>query len=242
MNRIIRIRRRWTLSTAVIAGLLAACINPAARAQASDPCLADLNGDAAINVTDLLGVLAAWGTNPGGPPDFDGDGVGMSDLLTLLGAWGPCDMLVGPISGLSIGWHRAPGQTAIPVGTTVHFKVVVPLNASVIWTGANEIARDWEGSTAACPIGAAGQYTVSVDINSGQDIYQSVLDAVDILVDDIIVSQIVVSPDSIEIDETLPPDELNEVTMAYFFGPSIAPNPDYSIHRPAIPSRSRTSR
>ncbi len=34
---------------------------------------------------------AAWGTDPGGPPDFDGDGtVGILDLLTLLANWGLC--------------------------------------------------------------------------------------------------------------------------------------------------------
>ena len=42
-------------------------------------------------MSDLLILLAAWGTDPGGPPDFDDDGnVGVSDLLFLLGEWGPC--------------------------------------------------------------------------------------------------------------------------------------------------------
>ncbi len=42
-------------------------------------------------VVDLLLLLAAWGTDPGGPPDFDGDGtVGITDLLELLANWGPC--------------------------------------------------------------------------------------------------------------------------------------------------------
>ena len=32
------------------------------------------------------------GTDPGGPPDFDGDGtVGILDLLTLLANWGACN-------------------------------------------------------------------------------------------------------------------------------------------------------
>ena len=40
------------------------------------------------NNLDLLGV---WGTDPGGPPDFDGNGdVDVVDLLALLGAWGAC--------------------------------------------------------------------------------------------------------------------------------------------------------
>ncbi len=44
-----------------------------------------------VGVTDLLDVLAAWGTSPGCPPDLDGDGVvAVTDLLELLGSWGPC--------------------------------------------------------------------------------------------------------------------------------------------------------
>jgi hypothetical protein len=53
-------------------------------------CPADLDGDGSVGVLDLLAVLAAWGTDPAGPPDFDGGGVGITDLLTLLANWGPC--------------------------------------------------------------------------------------------------------------------------------------------------------
>ncbi len=54
-------------------------------------CPADLDGDGAVGITDLLAMLAAWGTDPGGPPDLDGDGiVGITDLLELLSSWGPC--------------------------------------------------------------------------------------------------------------------------------------------------------
>ena len=36
-------------------------------------------------------VLAEWGSDPGGPPDFDGDGsVGINDFLELLANWGAC--------------------------------------------------------------------------------------------------------------------------------------------------------
>ena len=41
----------------------------------------DLNGDGSVGFGDLSALLAAWNTNPGGPPDFDGDGnVGFGDL------------------------------------------------------------------------------------------------------------------------------------------------------------------
>ena len=54
-------------------------------------CPADLNGDGSVGILDLLALLAAWGTDPGGPPDLDGDAiVGILDLLTLLANWGPC--------------------------------------------------------------------------------------------------------------------------------------------------------
>ncbi len=56
-----------------------------------DGCPLDLNGDGNVGREDLLGLLAAWGPNPGHPADFDGDGVvGITDFLMLLGRWGPC--------------------------------------------------------------------------------------------------------------------------------------------------------
>ena len=54
-------------------------------------CLADTNCSGSVNVTDLLALLAAWGSNPGHPADINDDGaVNVTDLLTLLGAWGVC--------------------------------------------------------------------------------------------------------------------------------------------------------
>ncbi len=55
------------------------------------PCPGDTNIDGSVNVTDLLSLLGAWGTNPGHAADINGDGsVNVTDLLTLLGAWGTC--------------------------------------------------------------------------------------------------------------------------------------------------------
>ena len=54
-------------------------------------CLADLDGDGVVGITDFLELLAAWGPNQGHPADLDGDGtVGITDFLILLGSWGPC--------------------------------------------------------------------------------------------------------------------------------------------------------
>jgi hypothetical protein len=53
-------------------------------------CPWDLDGGG-VGVGDFLILLAQWGTDPGGPPDFDGDGdVGIIDFLELLAHWGPC--------------------------------------------------------------------------------------------------------------------------------------------------------
>jgi len=45
----------------------------------TEPCEGDINGDNVVNVSDLLDVIANWGS----PYD-------VSDLLTVIGAWGAC--------------------------------------------------------------------------------------------------------------------------------------------------------
>jgi len=53
-------------------------------------CPADINADGAVNVTDVLSVLAAWGTCSC-IEDIDGDGlVNVTDILLVLGDWGIC--------------------------------------------------------------------------------------------------------------------------------------------------------
>ena len=58
----------------------------------STSCQGDLDGNAAVDIDDLLSFFAQWG--PCGTPcpaDFDGNGdIGIDDLLILLSAWGPC--------------------------------------------------------------------------------------------------------------------------------------------------------
>ena len=49
----------------------------------------DTNGDGLVNVTDLLTLLASWGSCGGCPADFNSDSmVNVTDLLNLLGNWG----------------------------------------------------------------------------------------------------------------------------------------------------------
>ena len=53
-------------------------------------CTADVDGNGAVGVADLLAVLSGWG-QPGGPQDVNRDGVvNVRDLLLVLASWGPC--------------------------------------------------------------------------------------------------------------------------------------------------------
>ena len=62
--------------------------NPRACLEA---CPWDIAPPRGVGIADLLALFAAWGTNPAGPPDFNGDGiVGVADMLILLANWGPC--------------------------------------------------------------------------------------------------------------------------------------------------------
>ncbi|MBL6997449.1 MAG: S8 family serine peptidase [Phycisphaerales bacterium] len=55
----------------------------------SEPCPADCNGDGVVNVSDLLAIIDAWGTNSG--CDVNGDGViDVVDILAVVGSWGGC--------------------------------------------------------------------------------------------------------------------------------------------------------
>lgn len=54
-------------------------------------CVADIDGNGAVDVSDLLDVLAAWGPCICCDADIDLSGaVDVSDLLTVLADWGPC--------------------------------------------------------------------------------------------------------------------------------------------------------
>lgn len=55
------------------------------------PCPADFTGDGAVDVSELVNLLAAWGSCPGCSEDITGDGiVDVLDLVVMLAAWGPC--------------------------------------------------------------------------------------------------------------------------------------------------------
>jgi hypothetical protein len=58
------------------------------------PCLADINNDGSVNVSDLLAVISAWGVCPipnNCPADINDDGtVNVADLLAVITSWGAC--------------------------------------------------------------------------------------------------------------------------------------------------------
>ena len=54
-------------------------------------CAGDANGDGAVNINDLLLVVANWGQTGINPADVNGDStVNIQDLLAVVAAWGPC--------------------------------------------------------------------------------------------------------------------------------------------------------
>ncbi len=56
----------------------------------STTCVADTNGDNAVNVADLMAVIDQWGT-AGSTADVNGDGiVDVNDLLLVSANWGEC--------------------------------------------------------------------------------------------------------------------------------------------------------
>ena len=147
--------------------------------------------------------------------------------------------LIGPVDGLTSKWHWAPPVTSIPLGSFVEFYQPAPADANVVWTGADEVSRDDHGSTAVCWLLEAAPYVVRVEVmpagnrpaivyadgrpRSGEVLFtQCILNAVDIAIEEITVSPVEVRVDLVEIDESLPEQGLNEVTMDYFFGESIA--------------------
>jgi hypothetical protein len=54
-------------------------------------CTGDFNDDNVVDISDLLSLIAAWGSCDSCPEDLNTDGVvDVSDLLTVIAAWGDC--------------------------------------------------------------------------------------------------------------------------------------------------------
>jgi hypothetical protein len=87
--------KRANLDGSGLEDLITAGVSSATRIQIIPTlgplCPADINGNGAVNIDDLLAVISHWGPNPG-PWDVTGNGVvNIDDLLAVISAWGPCD-------------------------------------------------------------------------------------------------------------------------------------------------------
>jgi hypothetical protein len=55
-------------------------------------CTGDINGDGAVNVTDIIALIVEWGSTESIICDLDSDGVvGVGDIISLVSVWGSCD-------------------------------------------------------------------------------------------------------------------------------------------------------
>jgi hypothetical protein len=148
--------------------------------------------------------------------------VGDGDVALALKAESPFQ--IGPIPGLTTGWHPAPETAVIPLGSTpatLTFKHMKHRGASVTWKGAELVAYDRRWSIAEFQVNAAGRHVVSVEYvyPSGKRIEsRCILDIVDFPPERIRVSPVEVAVDPVVLDE----NDLNASTYAYFNGDSIA--------------------
>ena len=77
-----------TFNRADIVRILSASID----CDTANPCPSDVDGDGEVGVSDILTLIAAWGSCPSPcDSDINGDGsVDVSDLLEVVAAWGAC--------------------------------------------------------------------------------------------------------------------------------------------------------
>lgn len=62
----------------------------------SSVCTGDVDQDGQAGFSDILAILAAWGSCSSCPEDLDGDGeVGFPEILLVLAGWGPCPESIG---------------------------------------------------------------------------------------------------------------------------------------------------
>jgi hypothetical protein len=135
---------------------------------------------------------------------------------------------IGPVPGLTTVWHRAPVRTAIPLGATVQFRIQIPPDWGVNWTGAHAVGRNRGWSTAEVTFSSLGEHTVSVlsDGPQGELITErAVFDVLNTAIpatvgyDPIKLTALHLTADSVVIDPQLP----NASAMGYFFrGSSLA--------------------
>lgn len=201
------------------------------QAWAVPPLAGDFDDDGDVDLADL-GHFAECMAGPGapsnpGPPTtaqqclaaFDADADSNLDLFD----WSQCQLgftgsyyslLLGPVSGLTTTWHRAPGSTAAPLGATLQFKVkgLTP-SSSVGWSGATEIERGATYAVAENVLAQVGPHTVEVVVNAGAPGEWRVASQLDVVDAPDITCTASVSVPPLLADET----SSNETTMESFF-------------------------
>jgi len=53
-------------------------------------CDEDVNGDGSVDVSDILEIIAVWGSDDSNADVNDDGTVNVSDLLAVVAAWGDC--------------------------------------------------------------------------------------------------------------------------------------------------------
>ena len=127
---------------------------------------------------------------------------------------------LGPIEGLTTSWYPAPPDLSLPSVSSVLLHYSIAPDIVVSWNGGTEIWRDEWGSTAVCPL--MEQIPQSIEVHlvdpSGPEWTADCrVNALGVPVAAIEVGTPHVWVDTIEIDENLPEEELNQITMQYFF-------------------------
>lgn len=76
---------------------------------------------------------------------------------------------LGPIAGLTTGWHASPSAALIPGGSIILFEQEVPEGATIIWRGATEVSRVGALSLAQAviPVGVALDIDAEVTLADG---------------------------------------------------------------------------
>ena len=76
---------------------------------------------------------------------------------------------IGPVPGLTTAWHLSPDTSAIPLGSTVQFRVGLERGTAVTWIGATEEYRDERASVASCAFIEIGHQAVRAEVVDPQD-------------------------------------------------------------------------
>jgi len=112
---------RSTRLAIVVAVALASV--PAFEAIADRPCPPDTNCSGAVDVNDLLTVIAAWGSSDPIADIDDSGTVEVNDLLAVITTWGPCLFNFGPAFAnaeahqIGLEMLGAGGPLALPPAT-----------------------------------------------------------------------------------------------------------------------------